>query len=325
MVGVIMDYSLQDLMRIYQMKQTQNQRDADMPYELKNATQALALEKVESERQSLKDAARARDEAYIKAKADESMSNSLARKWQSKIEGGANVTKKMSLEEYQATFGKDKEYPSGGAYTGSWQPNAEPYTGEIPAEAKVAYGKYMGLPVDTVHKERELKAKEKEAAERSRVTEETKLAEIEYKKQALIEKEKDERQKIIDKKIGTMQTLFAKAKSDYDNELDTLQFRYGNNPEVYEKEYTRITTAYNDKLNNLMSIANQNGLIDSETGKPYEFIDRLTGKPSFKTSTNVQGKKPTVSMTMVQTSAKNAGVPLIDAIKKLSVTYDIVD
>lgn len=290
---------------------------AGMPYELKKATEQLMITKAKAEEQSLRDAMRVKEEAYQKAKSDESMSNSLARLWQSKIEGGSNVITSVPRKSLGAVMeGQDPEEL---VRTGVWQPNSNPYTGEIPAEAMVAYDKYMGLPVDTVHKERELKAKEKETAEKSRVYEETKLADIEYKKQALLEKEKEERQKVQDKNVGTMQTMFAKAWADYNNELDDLQRNYGNNPEIYDKEFLRKTTDYNDTYNRLVEISNGKGLVNPKTNQPYPLVDRVTGKSSKMSPKNETGYDASyeyVPDAQIRKVAKELGISYEEAVKR---------
>jgi len=180
--GYNMNYTFQNLLQVYALKQARQQTDEGMARHLRDATQQLMLQKVEAEKSALIDA---RGLVY-KQKAEESLRDALARKWQRKIEGGANVMRKTGVS------------PTGvEQWTGSWQEGAtaEPYEyegkmhvpktraeelAEVPDEARYAYETYMGIPPTFGQEERRIRAVAGTAA---MTREETKRHNIEVEKQ----------------------------------------------------------------------------------------------------------------------------------------------
>ncbi len=223
----------------------------DLPRALKDATQQLMLQKIETERMGLIEAA----EQKWRMDARERASDTLAREWKGRIEGGRNVVRRKSLEEYQALYGEDKEYPSGGAYTGAWQPNVVPYEGEIPAEARYAYDKYMGISPEFGQKERLFKAAEAEKRE-------IKLANIAAKKEENLLRREELAQRQLETKLIAEQKAKDKIMNDigkmhkmaYDAYQDDFDIAKGDMLN-YEQLMNTAQKKYNTALENLWKLA----------------------------------------------------------------------
>lgn len=202
---------------------------------LQEATRELTLNKVRAESAAAENAMYEQQRAFGKQQSEESLQNALARQYQRKIEGGANVMTKTPE----------------GVYTGVWQPEAEqePYWAEgkmqvpqtreeqlveVPEAARYAYDKYMGIPPEFGQKERMIKATEAKGKEAQLAAIEAKKEENELKREELETKRKElaiiNEEKVRVKTLNEFGKAHLKAQDERDDDIARAQNSM--NPEV---------------------------------------------------------------------------------------------
>jgi len=233
--------------------------------QLQDAVKNLQLEKVQLERNKVLE----EQTAWENQRMEESLQNALARKWQSKIEGGRNKLTKVKDEG-----GKE-------VWTGVWENTGVPEEG-IPPEAYAAYDKYIGVDPKYRLVSKELNEKIRHQKEYERILESTKKEAIEAQKEIYIEKEKEKNEKHKEKLVQEHNERLQRLEEQYQKRLDANEKLYGDDPEHLKYRNDKATISYNKGRNFLAKWANENGLVDSSTMKPYEEVDEITGEPLSK-------------------------------------------
>jgi len=224
-----MNYTFQNLLDVYKLRQANQNVNSGMARHLQDAVQRLAMKKIEAESDAL---IQAQGQIY-QQNAQQSLRDALARKWQRKIEGGANVMRKTGVS------------PEGvEQWTGAWQEGAtaEPYEyegkmrvpktraeelAEVPDEARWAYEEYMGIPPTFGQEERKIRAtagilrETKEETRRHNVeVEKQKAEELGYRKEELGYKRTELKEKESRKMKAQIFNIGMKQTDDFEKAME---------------------------------------------------------------------------------------------------------
>ncbi|MBT9168728.1 MAG: hypothetical protein DDT19_02076 [Syntrophomonadaceae bacterium] len=201
-----------------------------MPRDLREATQRLMLERVEAERAALLEDALAR----YRERAVMSLQNALARRYQRRIEGGANVFRRVGVspegvERWEGAWREGIAQPPYQLPDGRWVRGRtrEEELAEVPEAAWYAYDRYMGIDPKIGLELRRNRALERagmaKALELERKHRETK----ELKREEMGLKHEEMRQRRLEAEETRMQKLYRDYLNEANRSRDAWEVRIG--------------------------------------------------------------------------------------------------